>query len=80
MIDKFDELAKGMARSVTRRGALKTFGAGLTGIALTTLGLASGAQTKPGNRKFKCQCKNPPYWGCTTFDCFSACELFCTQP
>ena len=33
MNDQFDELAKGMAQSVTRRGALKKFGVGLAGVA-----------------------------------------------
>jgi hypothetical protein len=80
MNDKFDELAKGLAQSVTRRGALKKFGTSLAGIALASFGLASSAQAKPGGKKFKCQCKNPPYWGCTTQDCFAACELYCTQP
>jgi len=28
MHDKFDELAKGLAQSITRRGALKKFGLG----------------------------------------------------
>ena len=44
MNDQFDELAKGMAQSVTRRGALKKFGVGLAGMALATLGLASKAE------------------------------------
>src|SRR6266536_534593 len=44
MNDKFDELAKGLAQSVTRRGALKRFGVGLAGIALASLGLANKAQ------------------------------------
>ena len=44
MNDRFDELAKGMAQSVTRRGALKKFGAGLAGVVLATLGLANNAQ------------------------------------
>jgi len=44
MNDQFDELAKGLAQSVTRRGALKKFGAGLAGIALAALGLASKAE------------------------------------
>jgi hypothetical protein len=35
MNDKFDELAKGLVESVTRRQALKRFGAGLAGTALT---------------------------------------------
>jgi len=34
MNDKFDELTKGLAQSVTRRGALKKFGVGLAGMAL----------------------------------------------
>src|SRR5437899_2229225 len=37
MNNKFDELAKNMAQSVTRRGALKKFGVGLAGIALASL-------------------------------------------
>ena len=51
MNDPFDELAKGLAQSVTRRGALKKFGLGLTGIALASLGLANKAQADP--RPFK---------------------------
>ena len=51
MNDKFDELAKGLAQSVTRRGALKKFGLGLAGIALTTLGLANKAEAGPGGCK-----------------------------
>ena len=78
MNNKFDELARGVAQSVTRRGALKKFGVGLAGIALASLGLANKAEAKP--KKFRCQCRKPPYWGCTTQECFNACELFCTQP
>ena len=44
MNDKFDELAKGLAKSVTRRGALKKFGVGLAGMVLTTIGFANRAQ------------------------------------
>ena len=53
MNDKFDELAKDLAQSVTPRGALKKFGGGLAGIALATLGLANKVQAKshiPGKR------------------------------
>jgi Trypsin len=39
MNNKFDELTKSLAHSVTRRGALKTLGLGLAGIALTRVGL-----------------------------------------
>ena len=49
MNDKFDELAKGLAQSVTRRGALKKFGVGLAGITLAALGLANEAKAGPGH-------------------------------
>ena len=39
MNDKFDELAKGLAQSVTRRGALKKFGVGIAANALACPGL-----------------------------------------
>jgi hypothetical protein len=42
--NKFDELAKGLAESVTRRCALKRFGLGLAGLVLTALGVADQAQ------------------------------------
>jgi hypothetical protein len=48
MKDQFDELARNMAQSLTRRGALKKFGAGLAGIALATLGLTNKAHANPG--------------------------------
>jgi hypothetical protein len=48
MRNKFDELAKNMAQSVTRRGALKKFGVGLAGIALACFGLAGTAEGKGG--------------------------------
>ena len=44
MNDKFDELAKGLAQSVTRRGALKKFGLGLAGLALAAFGLPRQAE------------------------------------
>ena len=43
MNDRFDELTKGLAQSVTRRGALKKFGLGLAGIVLALLGWANKA-------------------------------------
>jgi len=53
MNNKFDELAKGMAQSVTRRQALKKFGVGLAGMALACFGLASRAQAR-SRRKPPC--------------------------
>src|SRR5258708_19958919 len=61
MNNKFDELAKGMAQSVTRRGALRKFGVGLAGMALACLGLASKAEAGGCG---------PPKWCDTTFNSF----------
>ena len=47
MTEKFDELTKSLANSVTRRGALKKFGIGLAGVALASLGLANKAEAAP---------------------------------
>jgi len=50
MNNKFDELTKSLAQSVTRRAALKKFGVGLAGMALACFGLASkaGAAARQG--------------------------------
>ena len=55
MNNKFDELTKQMAQSVTRRQAFKKFGVGLAGMALACFGLASKA--KAGNPKELNLCK-----------------------
>jgi hypothetical protein len=47
MNNKFDELAKQMAQSVTRRAALKKFGVGLAGMALACFGLSNRAGAAP---------------------------------
>ena len=44
MNNKFDELTKQMAQSVTRRAALKKFGIGLAGMALACFGLTNKAR------------------------------------
>jgi len=46
MNDQFDELAKGLALSVTRRQALRRFGAGITGVVLARLGLSKAEAAK----------------------------------
>ena len=56
MNNRFDELAEGLAQSVTRRAALKKFGVGLAGIALACFGLAN--KSTAGNDKV---C-TPPKW------------------
>ncbi len=56
MNDKFDELTKGMAQSVTRRGALKNFGVGFAGIVLASLGLARKAEAQNYGKCVKWYC------------------------
>ncbi len=51
MNNKFDELAKGLAQSVTRRQALKKFGVGLASMALACFGLANKAEATKGGCK-----------------------------
>jgi hypothetical protein len=75
MNNKFDELAKGLARSVTRRGALKRFSVGLAEIALAAIGLPNEAQAK--KPRFHCHCGSVNY-GCdpnsgSFFDCVTWC-------
>ena len=41
MQNKFDELTKGLAQTAPRRQALRRFGVGIAGVALTVLGLAA---------------------------------------
>jgi hypothetical protein len=56
MNNKFDELTKSLAQSVTRRQALKRFGVGLAGMALACFGLANKAEAgAPGVGHYK-QC------------------------
>ena len=48
MNNKFDELTKAMAQSVTRRAAFKKFGVSLAGMALACFGLANNANAAKG--------------------------------
>ncbi len=76
MNDKFDELAKSLAQSVTRRGALKKFGVGLGGIALASVGLAHSAPAEKDSKHGNCNHCLFPY-GCTTTACVSYCQIKC---
>ena len=86
MNDKFDELVKDLAHSVTRRGAFKKFGVGLATMALATLGLVNKAQARQGPtgacRKGCDHCKYP--YGCDQLSdptqqaaCFYYCNGCC---
>jgi hypothetical protein len=48
MNNKFDELTKSLAKSVTRRAALKKFGFGLATMAMACFGLANKAKADRG--------------------------------
>ncbi len=58
MSDKFDELTKVMAQSVTRRQALRRFGVGVAGLALACFGFGNKAEA----RNYRCTAKDcyPP--------------------
>ena len=57
MNNKFDELAKGMAQSVTRRAALKKFGVGLAGMALACFGLENQVHAGSCTNRCRRQCQ-----------------------
>jgi len=88
MNNKFDELAKGLAQSVTRRQALKRFGVGLAGMALACFGLADHAHAGKGCSE-TCPATNPcccakTKKGCTTTLCndnpqYAYCYGLCRQ-
>ena len=58
MNNKFDELAKSLAQSGTRRAAFKRFGVGLAGMALACFGLANKAKAAK-NKCYKWECVDP---------------------
>jgi hypothetical protein len=77
---KLDELAKHVARSVTRRSALKKFGVVLAGIALTSLGLVKNAQAGQGGGKAGGNCNHcSGDYGCAPNDvaCMQRCAKKC---
>ena len=47
MNQKFDELTKSLAQSVTRRSALKHFGCGIAGVIFAAFGLSNRAEAAP---------------------------------
>ncbi len=81
MNNQLDELAKGLAQSVTRRAALRRFGLGLAGIALASLGLTHKAEAKhklPSGKGCN-HCRYP--YGCDALppNQQSGCILYCNS-
>jgi hypothetical protein len=76
---KFDQMAKEMAQSVTRRGALKKFGVGLAGIALASFGLANTAEAgTPCENKCARDCTKHSHKGSPGWEyCYYICALDC---
>ena len=70
MNNKFDELTRSLAQSVTRRAALKKFGIGLAGMALACFGLANKAEATTCRDQCVTDCSkryplnSPAYQGC----------------
>jgi hypothetical protein len=73
MNKQFDELTKGLARSVTRRGALKKFSLALAGMALACFGMANKAEAgQQCTAHVNCPIDNPhccDFKKCTTYTC-----------
>jgi len=78
MNNKFDDLAKGLAQSVTRRQALRRFGAGLAASLLASMGLGDRAladpQPKPCNSDADC----PDHNVCSSGVCSSSAKYHCS--
>jgi hypothetical protein len=75
MNNKFDELAKGLAQSVTRRQALTRFGVGLAGMVLGSFGLQNEAKAAGPPIKLRGQCQLDSS-GNYTGGCLNGCDLF----
>ena len=80
MNNKFDELTRSLAQSVTRRGALKKFGIGLAGMALACFGLANKAEASVCDTRCHCDtrcAKFDPTHGVKYLGCYRNCCLAC---
>ena len=73
MNEQFDELAKGLAQSVTRRGALEKFGVGLVGIVLASLGLANKAEASGRKCHSDADCHSNEYCDFNPFEVHGYC-------
>jgi len=82
MNNKFDELTKSLAQSVTRRAALKKFGVGLAGMALAAFGLADKAGAARVGPQGYCQMHRGSYTGLCidVYRCVGAPSADCPAP
>jgi hypothetical protein len=80
MNNTFDELARNVAESVSRRQALRRFGAGFVGFVLAWMGLANKVEADP-KPKFICDCSGSvAFYGCNpdlSPRKLNACLAFC---
>ena len=77
MNNKFDELTKNMAQSVTRRAALKKFGVGLAGMALACFGLANKAEASGSYNGCASKCRHRCKYALFYDFCFNSCVYDC---
>ncbi len=67
MADKFDQLTKVMAQSISRRQALRRFGVGIAGMALACFGLVGKAQANQYCKPSYCYPPCPKGTKCTGY-------------
>ena len=77
MNTKFDEFTRSLARSVTRRGALKKCGIGLAGMALACFGLATKSEANPNTQCDACINSCVGFTGLQKHFCRKMCSFYC---
>jgi hypothetical protein len=77
MTNKFDDLTKSMAQSVTRRAALRKFSVGLAGMALACFGLARKAEARLSPNYCRICMQNCKGSGGSEKYCKEACRDWC---
>ena len=77
MNNKFDELTKSLAQSVTRRAALNKFGFALAGMALAALGLANKSFAQSAACQSNKDCPSPQICCKTKSGNYCTSKTFC---
>ena len=80
MSNKFDELTKSLAQSVTRRAALRRFGVGLAGMALACFGLANRTEARGNCWQAGVECYRGFSAGNPSRDCRRCCNGYGCVP